>query len=185
MTGNKSYLTDYQDIDRGFVAFAGSPKGGKITGKGVTIGTKFKISEMNLFCEIRYRNQEEFCVARTPQQNGVAERKNNTTNRGARLPNLGFMIPFVCPVTILNTLDHLDKFEGKADEGSGPEWLFDIDSLTKSLNYEPVSVGNQTNDDASPKSSDDKFVDDAGKKNDAQYLAKDGDKNGHEKDVRD
>ncbi|GJV19203.1 ribonuclease H-like domain-containing protein [Tanacetum coccineum] len=33
MTGNKSYLTDYQDIDGGFVAFAGSPKGGKITGK--------------------------------------------------------------------------------------------------------------------------------------------------------
>ncbi|GJV72490.1 hypothetical protein Tco_1492485 [Tanacetum coccineum] len=28
MTGNKSYLTDYQDIDGGFVAFAGSPKGG-------------------------------------------------------------------------------------------------------------------------------------------------------------
>ncbi|GJV71102.1 ribonuclease H-like domain-containing protein [Tanacetum coccineum] len=34
MTGNKSYLTDYQDIDGGFVAFTGSPKGGKITGKG-------------------------------------------------------------------------------------------------------------------------------------------------------
>ncbi|GKG08008.1 hypothetical protein Tco_0333840, partial [Tanacetum coccineum] len=33
MTGNKSYLTDNQDIDGGFVAFAGSPKGGKITGK--------------------------------------------------------------------------------------------------------------------------------------------------------
>ncbi|GKF39473.1 hypothetical protein Tco_0119534, partial [Tanacetum coccineum] len=27
MTGNKSYLTNYQDIDGGFVAFAGSPKG--------------------------------------------------------------------------------------------------------------------------------------------------------------
>ncbi|GJZ56937.1 hypothetical protein Tco_0612431, partial [Tanacetum coccineum] len=33
MTRNKSYLTDYQDIDGGFIAFAGSPKGGKITGK--------------------------------------------------------------------------------------------------------------------------------------------------------
>ncbi|GKB01742.1 hypothetical protein Tco_0829786, partial [Tanacetum coccineum] len=33
MTGNKSYLTDYQDYDEGFVAFAGSSKGGKITGK--------------------------------------------------------------------------------------------------------------------------------------------------------
>ncbi|GJU08531.1 putative ribonuclease H-like domain-containing protein [Tanacetum coccineum] len=32
--------------------------------------------------------------------------------------------------------------------GSGPEWLFDIDSLTKSMNYEPVTAGNQTNGDA-------------------------------------
>ncbi|GKC69601.1 putative ribonuclease H-like domain-containing protein [Tanacetum coccineum] len=33
MTRNKAYLTDYQEIDGGFVAFGGSPKGGKITGK--------------------------------------------------------------------------------------------------------------------------------------------------------
>ncbi|GJR50370.1 hypothetical protein Tco_1400891 [Tanacetum coccineum] len=32
--------------------------------------------------------------------------------------------------------------------GSGPEWLFDIDSLTKSMNYKPATVGNQTNDNA-------------------------------------
>ncbi|GKD87660.1 hypothetical protein Tco_1358814, partial [Tanacetum coccineum] len=29
----------------------------------------------------------------------------------------------------------------------GPEWLFDIDSLTKSMNYEPATAGNQTNGD--------------------------------------
>nr|GEU33709.1 putative ribonuclease H-like domain-containing protein [Tanacetum cinerariifolium] len=34
-----------------------------------------------------------------------------------RSQNIDFMKPFGCPVTILNTLDHLDKFEGKADEG--------------------------------------------------------------------
>ncbi|GJU78986.1 hypothetical protein Tco_1276056 [Tanacetum coccineum] len=34
MTGNKSYLSDYEEIDGGFVAFGGNPKGGKITGKG-------------------------------------------------------------------------------------------------------------------------------------------------------
>ncbi|GKF48752.1 hypothetical protein Tco_0142003, partial [Tanacetum coccineum] len=27
MTGNKFYLSDYQEIDDGFVAFGGSPKG--------------------------------------------------------------------------------------------------------------------------------------------------------------
>ncbi|GJV27660.1 putative ribonuclease H-like domain-containing protein [Tanacetum coccineum] len=34
MTGNMSYLTDYEDIDGRYVAFRGNPKGGKITGKG-------------------------------------------------------------------------------------------------------------------------------------------------------
>ncbi|GKF15097.1 putative ribonuclease H-like domain-containing protein, partial [Tanacetum coccineum] len=34
MTGNISYLTDYEEINGGFVAFRGNSKGGKITGKG-------------------------------------------------------------------------------------------------------------------------------------------------------
>nr|GEV48674.1 hypothetical protein [Tanacetum cinerariifolium] len=33
-----------------------------------------------------------------------------------RTPMLSFMRPFRYPVTILNTIDHLDKFDGKADE---------------------------------------------------------------------
>ncbi|GKD82448.1 hypothetical protein Tco_1349287 [Tanacetum coccineum] len=33
MIGNKSYLTNYEKINRGFVAFGGNSKGGKITGK--------------------------------------------------------------------------------------------------------------------------------------------------------
>ncbi|GJZ17763.1 ribonuclease H-like domain-containing protein [Tanacetum coccineum] len=34
MTGNISYLTDYEELDGGYVAFGRNPKGGKITGKG-------------------------------------------------------------------------------------------------------------------------------------------------------
>ncbi|GJU05734.1 putative ribonuclease H-like domain-containing protein [Tanacetum coccineum] len=34
MIGNMSYLTNYEEIDRGYVAFGGNPKRGKITGKG-------------------------------------------------------------------------------------------------------------------------------------------------------
>ncbi|GJZ19125.1 ribonuclease H-like domain-containing protein [Tanacetum coccineum] len=33
MKGNISYLTDYEEINGGYVAFGGNPKGGKITGK--------------------------------------------------------------------------------------------------------------------------------------------------------
>ncbi|GJY57828.1 putative ribonuclease H-like domain-containing protein [Tanacetum coccineum] len=54
MTGDMSNLTDYEEIDGGYVAFGGNPKGGKVTGK----------------CTIK--------TARTSQQNGVAERRNRT-----------------------------------------------------------------------------------------------------------
>ncbi|GJZ89316.1 ribonuclease H-like domain-containing protein [Tanacetum coccineum] len=103
------------------------------------------------------------------------------------------MRPFRCLVTILNTIDHLGKFDGKADEfffvryslntkafrvfnsrtriveenlhirfsestpnvaGSGPDWLFDIDELTRTMNYEPIVAGTQSNGFASTKSSD-------------------------------
>ncbi|GJZ80791.1 retrovirus-related pol polyprotein from transposon TNT 1-94 [Tanacetum coccineum] len=246
MTGNMSYLTDYEEIDRGNVAFRGNLKGGKITGKGMRYrascksktensltlplhflhmdlfgptfvkrlmkkiyclvviddysrftwvfflatkdetsgilksfiigiknlvdykvkvircdnGTEFKNREMNQFCEMK-GNLRQYSVARTPQQNTVTERRNRTLIEAARtmLPDsklpttfwaeavsnscyvqnrvlvvkphnktpyelfhgrtlaLSFMKPFGCPVTILNTKDHLGKFDGKDDEG--------------------------------------------------------------------
>nr|GFC47092.1 hypothetical protein [Tanacetum cinerariifolium] len=33
MTGDMSYLSDFEELNRGYVAFGGNPKGGKITGK--------------------------------------------------------------------------------------------------------------------------------------------------------
>ncbi|GKC13447.1 hypothetical protein Tco_1010229 [Tanacetum coccineum] len=56
------------------------------------------------------------------------------------------MRPFGCPVTILNTIDHL---------GSRTNWLFDIDSLTNSINYKPVVARNQSNGNAGTKACDD------------------------------
>ncbi|GJW27313.1 putative ribonuclease H-like domain-containing protein [Tanacetum coccineum] len=102
-----------------------------------------------------------------------------------RTPAPSFMRSFGCHVTILNTLDHLGKFDGKSDEGffigyslnskafrvnnirtrkveenlhirflkdkpiivgDGPKWLFDIDVLTKSMNYVLVVAGINSND---------------------------------------
>ncbi|GJS45878.1 FAR1-related sequence 5-like protein, partial [Tanacetum coccineum] len=37
---------------------------------------------------------------------------------------------------------------------SGPNWLFDIDALTKSMNYKPVVAGNQSNGSAGTKACD-------------------------------
>ncbi|GJZ95666.1 retrovirus-related pol polyprotein from transposon TNT 1-94, partial [Tanacetum coccineum] len=39
--------------------------------------------------------------------------------------------------------------------GSRPNWLFDIDALTKSMNYKPVVAGNQSNGNAGTKACDD------------------------------
>nr|GEU58829.1 hypothetical protein [Tanacetum cinerariifolium] len=52
------------------------------------------------------------------------------------------------------SLDHLGKFNGKVDEGSGPNWLFDIDALIKEMKYEPIVEGTQSNGFASIKASD-------------------------------
>ncbi|GJW99091.1 putative ribonuclease H-like domain-containing protein [Tanacetum coccineum] len=139
-------------------------------------GTEFKNREMNQFCEMK-GILRQFSVARTPQQNGVAERRNKTLIEAARtmLANSNMptnflakqlillAIPFGCPVTILNTIDHLGKFNGKADEGffvgyslnsSGPDWLFDINALTRTMNYEPIVAGIQSNGFAGTKASD-------------------------------
>nr|GEX25833.1 hypothetical protein [Tanacetum cinerariifolium] len=44
---------------------------------------------------------------------------------------------------------HVNFLENKSNvTGNGPEWLFNIDSLTKSMNYESVSAGNQSNGNA-------------------------------------
>nr|GEY28026.1 hypothetical protein [Tanacetum cinerariifolium] len=198
MTGNKSFLTDYQEIDGGFVAFGGSPKGGGLT----CLFAKDTIDESNLWhrrlghinfktmnklvrgnlvrvCQMK-GIKREFSVARTPQQNGVAERNNRTLIEATRTmladsllpiifwaeavntacyvrnrvlvtkphnktpyelligrsPTPDFLKPFECPITNLNTLDHLGKFEGKANEWS---------LVGCSVN---INAGNQTNDDA-------------------------------------
>ncbi|GKA63659.1 putative ribonuclease H-like domain-containing protein [Tanacetum coccineum] len=289
MTGNMSYLTDYEEIDGGYLIDESQvllrvprknnmysvdlknivPKGGltclfaKATSdesklwhrrlgkatqsllkssrsQGNVIrcdnGTEFLNREMNQFCKIK-GILGQFSVARTPQQNEVAERRNRTLIKAARTmlavsklpttfwaeavntacyvqnkvlvvkphnktpyelfhgrtPTLSFMRPFGCPVTILNTIDHLGKFDGKAAEGffvgyslnskafrvfnsrtkiveenlhirfsestpnvagSRPDWLFDIDALTRTMNYEPIVAGTQSNDFAGTKASD-------------------------------
>ncbi|GKE58756.1 ribonuclease H-like domain-containing protein, partial [Tanacetum coccineum] len=301
MTGNKSYLTDYQDIDGVFVVFAGSPKGGKITRKSKIRTGKLDFEDVYFVKELKFnlffvsqmcdkKNSVLFtkteCLVLSPDfklldgsqvllkvprqnnmysfdlknvvplggltclyakatidesnlwhrrlvhinfktmnklvrgnlvrglplkifkndhscvacQKGKKHKASYKTKLGfsdqasqhktpyellhGRPPSIRFMIPFRCPVTILNTLDPLGKFNGKANEGflvgysinskafrvfntrtrkveenlhitflennpniagNGPDWLFDIDLLTNSMNYESVTVGNQTN----------------------------------------
>ncbi|GJZ24975.1 retrovirus-related pol polyprotein from transposon TNT 1-94 [Tanacetum coccineum] len=113
-------------------------------------GTKFKNMDIIEFCGSK-GIKREYSNARTPQQNGVAERKNMTLIEAARtmladsfLPNTFWAeaVSTACYVlnrdllvlvTILNTLTIWCKLEGM----EGPNGSFDLDYLTDSMNYQP------------------------------------------------
>nr|GEY76505.1 hypothetical protein [Tanacetum cinerariifolium] len=143
MIGNMSYLSDFEELNGGYVAFRGNPKGGKITDKGkiktdLLLPIPFWAEAVNTSCYVHDR-----VLVTKPHNKTPYELLHGRTT------SISFMRPFGCLVTILNTLDPL---------GTGPTWLFDIDSLTRSMNYHPVNAGNQTQSGAGLQ---DKF--DAGK----------------------
>nr|GFB66771.1 hypothetical protein [Tanacetum cinerariifolium] len=134
-------------------------------------GTEFKNRVMNEFCEEK-GIKREYSVARTPQQNRVAERRNRTLIKAARTMVLVVKSHFKTPYELFK-----GKFDGKSNEGifvgystiskafrvyntrtrkveenlhitflenkpmiagGGPEWLFNIDALSESMNYAPI-----------------------------------------------
>ncbi|GJU56228.1 putative ribonuclease H-like domain-containing protein [Tanacetum coccineum] len=102
--------------------------------------TEFKNSVINQFCEMKGITRE-FSVARTPQQNGVAEKRNRTLIEAARTMLADSKLPTTFWAEAVNTACYvLNKVVGNE-----PDWLFDVDSLTISMNYVPVVAGNQTN----------------------------------------
>nr|GEV04142.1 putative ribonuclease H-like domain-containing protein [Tanacetum cinerariifolium] len=54
MIENMSYLTDYDEINRGFVAFRGNPKGGKITRKGTIRTGKLDFENVYFVRELKF-----------------------------------------------------------------------------------------------------------------------------------
>nr|GEX31816.1 retrovirus-related Pol polyprotein from transposon TNT 1-94 [Tanacetum cinerariifolium] len=258
ITGNKSYLTNYQEYDRGFVAFACISKRGKITGKGKIKTGKLDFEDVYFVKELKFNlfsvsqmcdkknsvlftkteclilspdfklpdeSQEAWsykfktlnkllkgnlvrglpskifendhtCVAyqKGKQHKASSERKNRTLIEEARTiladsplpilfwaeavntacyvqnrvlvtkphnktpyelligrpPIISFMRPFGCPVTILNTLDHLGKFNGKADEGFLVGYFINSKDFRvyNSRTRKTVNAGNRTNGNA-------------------------------------
>nr|GEU97995.1 retrovirus-related Pol polyprotein from transposon TNT 1-94 [Tanacetum cinerariifolium] len=188
MTGNISYLLNFEEINGGYVAFCGNPKGGKITSKDtecVVLSFDFKLPDENhvllrVLIENNMYNVDLKNVVPSGDLNCLFAKdtldESNLWHR--RLGYINFKT--------INKLvkDPLGKFDGKADEGffigysvnskafrvfksrtrivletlhinflenqpnvtrSGPKWLFDIDTLTQSMNYQPVVAGNQPN----------------------------------------
>ncbi|GJR38120.1 putative ribonuclease H-like domain-containing protein, partial [Tanacetum coccineum] len=106
MTGNIAYLSNFKQFDGGYVAFGGGAYGGKISGtseensQDCTVMPIWKDSsyfdsptknvdngEPKLLMMLKSREKgikREYSVARTPQQNGVAGRRNRTLIEAAR-----------------------------------------------------------------------------------------------------
>nr|GEU97261.1 putative ribonuclease H-like domain-containing protein [Tanacetum cinerariifolium] len=154
-----SYLSDFEELNGGYVAFDGNPKGGKISGKGkIKTGKldfddvyfvkelKFNLFTVSQMCDkknnILFTDTECLVLSpefKLPNKNQVllrVPRENNMYNVDLKnivpseyltclfakatldeTPSIGFIRPFGCPVTILNTLDPLEKFNGKVNEG--------------------------------------------------------------------
>ncbi|GJT47505.1 putative ribonuclease H-like domain-containing protein [Tanacetum coccineum] len=256
MTGNMSYLTDYEEIDGGYVAFGGNPKGGKITGRG-TIKTgnldfenvyfvkelKFNLFSVSQMCDkknsVLFNDTE--CIVLSPNFKLTDEsqvllkvpRKNNMYSVDLKniVPKGGLTCLFAKATSDESKLWHrrlghinfktmnkllkgnlvrddysrfswvfflatkdetsgilksfITRVENLIDQrvkvircdngtefknkemnqfyvrkriervGSGPNWLFAIDALTKSMNYKPVVAGNQSNGNTCTKAYDD------------------------------
>nr|GEU66522.1 hypothetical protein [Tanacetum cinerariifolium] len=107
MTRNISYLSDFEEINGGYVAFGGNPKGdplGKFDGKadeGFLVGYSVNSKAFRVF--------------------------NNRTR----------IIQETLHINFLENQPNVVRSESK--------WLFDIDTLTQSMNYQPVVAGNQPN----------------------------------------
>nr|GEW47786.1 ribonuclease H-like domain-containing protein [Tanacetum cinerariifolium] len=102
ITGNMSYLSDFEELNGGYVAFEG-----KFDGKV----------------------DEEFLV-------------------GYSVSSKAFRV-FNSRTRIVEETLHIIFLENKPNvPGSGPTWMFDIDTLTKTMNYQPVTARNQSNSGA-------------------------------------
>nr|GEW37451.1 putative ribonuclease H-like domain-containing protein [Tanacetum cinerariifolium] len=107
MTRNMSYLYDFKELNGRYVTFRGNPKGGKISGKG-----KIRIGKFDGEVD------EGFLVGYSVSSKAV--RVFNSRTR------------------IVQETLHVNFLENKPNvTGSGPTWLFDIDSLIRTMNYQP------------------------------------------------
>ncbi|GJU63748.1 putative reverse transcriptase, RNA-dependent DNA polymerase, partial [Tanacetum coccineum] len=92
--------------------------------------------------------KREYSIATTPQQSGVAERRNMTLIEVART-----MVYNIRTRKVEENL-HIRFLEDKPIiAGDGPKWLFDIDVLTKSMNFVPVIASTNFNDSVGTKES--------------------------------
>nr|GEY09855.1 ribonuclease H-like domain-containing protein [Tanacetum cinerariifolium] len=139
MTGNISYLSDYEPFDGGYVSFG---QGGcKITGKGTIKTNKLEFENIYFMKDLKDFKllDDANILLRTPRQHNIYS---------IDLNNIVLHKDLTCLVAKASADEcmlwhrRVEFLENKdIEKGAGPNWLFDIDSLTKSMNYVPVDAG--------------------------------------------
>nr|GEU55756.1 retrovirus-related Pol polyprotein from transposon TNT 1-94 [Tanacetum cinerariifolium] len=144
MIGNIFYLSDFEEINGGYVAFGRNPKGGKISSKDtecIVLSPEFKLLDENqvLLRVLRENNMYNVVLNNIVPSGDLTFLfakatldESNIWHR--RLGHINF-----------KTMNKLVKENKPNVAGSGPTWRFDIDTLTKTINYQPVT---NTNGDA-------------------------------------
>ncbi|GJR15962.1 putative RNA-directed DNA polymerase [Tanacetum coccineum] len=122
-------------------------------------GTEFKNMNVIEFCGSK-GIKREYSNAKTPQQNGVAKRKNKTLIEAARTMLADSFLPNTFWAKVVSTTCYVlnrvlvtkpqNKTPYELVTGKGPTWLFDLDYLTDSINYQLVRSENQVNKHAGP-----------------------------------
>nr|GEW70216.1 hypothetical protein [Tanacetum cinerariifolium] len=178
MTENMSYLYEFEEINDGYVSFGGNPKGGKIPGKGKIRTGKLDFDDVYFVKELKLNlfSVSQMC----DKNNGVLFTDTEySLAKFNRKVNEGFLVRysvsskafrvFNSRTRIVQETLHINFMENKPNvAGSGPTWLFDIDTLTKTMNYQPVTACNQSNPSAGVQEQFD--AEKAGEENVQQYV---------------
>nr|GEZ58554.1 ribonuclease H-like domain-containing protein [Tanacetum cinerariifolium] len=167
MTGNMSYLSNFEELNGGYVAFGGNPKGGRSQERLPDASqVLLRVPRENNMYNVNLRNivpsRDLTCLfaKATLYESNLWHRRLGhvnfkTINKLVKghlledyLQSKAFRV-FNSRTHIVQETLHVNFMENKPNVVvSGLAWLFDIDSLTRTMNYPPVIEENQTNSHA-------------------------------------
>ncbi|GJU98992.1 putative ribonuclease H-like domain-containing protein [Tanacetum coccineum] len=157
MTSNKDQLEDFEEFNGGSVTFGG--RKGYISGKGrIRVGNldfdslsfvkelgHFNIFSISQICDKQHKvlfTETECLVV----SSDFSADENQITFKGPRHHNIKAYRVYNLVTKRVEVNLHVNFLEEKPNvKGVGYRWMFDIDYLTDSMNYIPVSLENQAN----------------------------------------
>nr|GEW60496.1 hypothetical protein [Tanacetum cinerariifolium] len=162
MIGNISYLFDCKEINGGYVAFSGNPKERKDYRENnmYSVNLKNIVPSGDLTCLFAKATLDESNLWHRRLGHINFKTMNNLVKGkfdgkadegflvGYSISSKAFRVFNSRTIIVQETL-HINSLENQPNvTGSGPTWLFDIDTLTKFMNYQPVIARNQPNSSA-------------------------------------